>query len=724
MADNTELNSGTGGDTIATDDVVGGVAAGAKVQRVKAGFGADNSYADPTGGAGAVDAGTARVTVATDQAAILVDGSAVQASVQTEDAASSGGETGSMTLGVRHDADTSPVSADGDFHALQFDELGNLKTAETALVDAGNSSTTPLGAAATFTGTGIDAHRLGLATVLVHAEPSSADGTLFLEFSSDNVNWDRSVSIAVADGTVHPPHTVIPIAQYFRVRYLNGSTIQTVLRLQTVFGNRTKGLTSRLSQSLSAETDVDNVRAVIVGDSGGGTFVNVGVTASGNFKVDFEDIGGNAVSVGAGNVDTGTQRVVLATDQAAVAVDPSAVTSPVSVASLPLPTGAATAAAQLADGHNVTVDNASLVVDGSAVTQPVSASSLPLPTGAASAALQLTDNHGVTANAGTGDFLSVAAHTRNEGFKESNAIGGELDDTAPVLATEGNVSPLRITPERSVHSELRSGTAETGVVANPLVVTDDGSPILTDPSGVTSPVSLASVPLPTGAATLAGQLADGHNVTVDNASLVVDGSAVTQPVSAVALPLPAGAATSALQLVDGHAVTVDNAAGATSVPAQGAAAHAATVAGNPVLAGLEARTTLPTAVTDGQAVRAMGDDKGRQIVRIAPRDRITHNTISLSSTTETTLIAALAATFRDLVQVIIHNGSGSGVQIDFRDSTGGTIRYSAFAAANGGGSGFALPVPLTQAVVNNNWTAQLASAVGPVLITAIAVDDT
>jgi hypothetical protein len=42
MADNTLLNAGTGGDTISTDDVGGGV----KVQRVKVQYGADGSAAD------------------------------------------------------------------------------------------------------------------------------------------------------------------------------------------------------------------------------------------------------------------------------------------------------------------------------------------------------------------------------------------------------------------------------------------------------------------------------------------------------------------------------------------------------------------------------------------------------------------------------------------------------------------------------------------------------
>ncbi len=41
MADNTVLNTGTGGDTIATDDI-----AGIKHQRIKVGFGVDGSFTD------------------------------------------------------------------------------------------------------------------------------------------------------------------------------------------------------------------------------------------------------------------------------------------------------------------------------------------------------------------------------------------------------------------------------------------------------------------------------------------------------------------------------------------------------------------------------------------------------------------------------------------------------------------------------------------------------
>jgi len=57
-----------------------------------------------------------------------------------------------------------------------------------------------------------------------------------------------------------------------------------------------------------------------------------------------------------------------------------------------LPAGAATAAKQLPDGHNVTVDNPSIPVTGTfwQPTQPISAAALPLPTGASIAANQAT----------------------------------------------------------------------------------------------------------------------------------------------------------------------------------------------------------------------------------------------------------------------------------------------------------------------------------------------
>ena len=51
MADNTTLNTGSGGDVIATDELVtlnGGASSGVKVERVKVGHGADGDFKDAT----------------------------------------------------------------------------------------------------------------------------------------------------------------------------------------------------------------------------------------------------------------------------------------------------------------------------------------------------------------------------------------------------------------------------------------------------------------------------------------------------------------------------------------------------------------------------------------------------------------------------------------------------------------------------------------------------
>jgi hypothetical protein len=138
MADNVVLNAGSGGDTVAADDV-GGV----KYQLVQLVTGSDggsktlvtgtagvpvNLHIGTTvlvGGAGAVAAGVLRTTLASDDPAV--------ASLQTiddivlvEDAAHSSGDKGVMALAVRNDANSSLVSADGDYASLKVNSLGEL----------------------------------------------------------------------------------------------------------------------------------------------------------------------------------------------------------------------------------------------------------------------------------------------------------------------------------------------------------------------------------------------------------------------------------------------------------------------------------------------------------------------------------------------------------------------------------------------------------------------
>ena len=135
--------------------------------------------------------------------------------------------------------------------------------------------------------------------------------------------------------------------------------------------------------------------------------------------------------------------------------------------------------------------------------------------------------------------------------------------------------------------------------------------------------------------------------------------------------------------------------------------------------GLIAKTSLPTAVSDAQLVGAMADKFGRQVsIANAQRDLVlpmTQLTLT-ATTTETSLITAVASTFLDLVSVVVINTSATATQVDFRDSTAGTIRLTLYVPA-GDMRGISYTVPLPQAAVNTAWTAKCGTSVSSVIIT-------
>jgi hypothetical protein len=82
------------------------------------------------------------------------------------------------------------------------------------------------------------------------------------------------------------------------------------------------------------------------------------------------------------------------------------------------------------------------------------------------------------------------------------------------------------------------------------------------------------------------------------------------------------------------------------------------------------------------------------------------------------LLAATAAEFHDLTAIVCSNASATvDTRVDFRDTTGGTVRFSLFVPAKAT-VGFNLPTPRPQAVVNTNWTAQCGTTAADVRIFA------
>jgi hypothetical protein len=169
---------------------------------------------------------------------------------------------------------------------------------------------------------------------------------------------------------------------------------------------------------------------------------------------------------------------------------------------------------------------------------------------------------------------------------------------------------------------------------------------------------------------------------------------------------------------NGMRVTLDG--GTTAVT--GAAAAGSTASGNPLRVAGVAATAIQTARTSGQVVDAAFDKIGRYVGAYEQiRDLTTMAPmVTLTSTTETTIVAAVASIFNDLRAVVITNTSATGVRVDFRTVTAGTVVFSVWVPATTTIT-VNLPVVARQATVNTAWTAQLGTAVTDVRITAFAI---
>lgn len=147
----------------------------------------------------------------------------------------------------------------------------------TANVSAANSTTTALGAGATFTGTPEDVTQYASISVGFYVQPSNATGNIFVQFSNTNSvgNWVpvsntvTQVNSITANGFTLD---VITAAQYYRVLYVNDSTVQTSLMIQTIFHPQARiaQTTTRYAQTPTDYTDMLNTRSVIWGKTSGG----------------------------------------------------------------------------------------------------------------------------------------------------------------------------------------------------------------------------------------------------------------------------------------------------------------------------------------------------------------------------------------------------------------------------------------------------------------------
>ena len=184
-------------------------------------------------------------------------------------------------------------------HNLEHDSTANAKRVTSVdssgtpvenSIDSNNSTTTPLSGDATFTGTGTDVSAFSNLTVQIFTDQNSATNGMKFEFSIDNTNWDEIHSFTfTANGTRRFQFACH--AQYFRIVFINGSTDQTVFRVQTILHKFAQPLTTihRISDSIDMDNSAQLMKTVLTGLSPAGDFKNVLVTNAGNQKISIEE---------------------------------------------------------------------------------------------------------------------------------------------------------------------------------------------------------------------------------------------------------------------------------------------------------------------------------------------------------------------------------------------------------------------------------------------------
>lgn len=216
----------------------------------------------------------------------------------------------------------------------------------------------------------------------------------------------------------------------------------------------------------------------------------------------------------------------------------------------------------------VTQGTSPWIVDASGFTVPISAVSLPLPTGASSAANQLTaiaslasiDSKLTSPITVTGPLTNAQLRATPVPISGTVSLAVESIEIGTVDQGTGGSSAWKVDgsavtqPISAAALPLPAGasTSALQISGNASLASIDSK--LMSPLSVTGPLTdaqLRATPVPiSGTVSLVVESIEIGTVdqgTGGSSAWKVDGSAVTQPISAAALPLPAGASTSALQ---------------------------------------------------------------------------------------------------------------------------------------------------------------------------------
>jgi len=134
-------------------------------------------------------------------------------------------------------------------------------------IDSNNSTTTPLAANATYTGTAVDIIGYSTITIIVYSDVDSVSDGMQFQFSQDGTNWDDVYkhTLNVLDSNSRRFQFPV-VARYFRVVYINSFNIQNEFRVQTIL-HRENTLTSidKVDSDVAPDRSSTLTKSVLVG---------------------------------------------------------------------------------------------------------------------------------------------------------------------------------------------------------------------------------------------------------------------------------------------------------------------------------------------------------------------------------------------------------------------------------------------------------------------------
>jgi len=191
----------------------------------------------------------------------------------------------------------SPIQVDYNIQT-RYNNSADPETTDGVISSANSLNLASVGTSVTVNGTYEDISEYSLITILAVGTAVSIPGdcTLRCTFSTDGTNEDRTIMYTIQDITANgnagatnsltfnPAHTLLPIARYFKIQFVNNtSVVLSTLRITTTYhNNKSKALSSRVTQALTDQFDSDTTRCILTGRTVGtllpqGHYQNIGV---------------------------------------------------------------------------------------------------------------------------------------------------------------------------------------------------------------------------------------------------------------------------------------------------------------------------------------------------------------------------------------------------------------------------------------------------------------